>query len=666
MNDKKDLSCQRENRYNTRDQESNFGPCDIIKSTFPIRIDKNTARLKGFPQEVRNIICKLIYKSFIEQSLDFEILENIIEELRSENRSKDWIQEIPEKALKKISIMLNDPNFEHILKKYFKDLVKIVKVFKILNDRYLQLPKPANIRKVVKKLRENDITLYMTQESLEITLRHIFDYLKEQLKNYKIERIKEQKLFIDKESSTKECGRCHRILAYDKFEIYKSQKRKGYRSTCRKCRTEIRLINDLNTKFRLLNDYFEPSCCECDVNLIEILPASSFHHPKDKTYTWSEGREKFHDADCIATRLKEDGALQMCENCHRIKTAIIFQKYKDLILLSSLFEHSAMEILEIVESQINRISADKKSYHRRNIKRFIKKRYVFEELFNGKCVGCGKVTVNSNLPALDGHHLKKVDDKSLWKEIADLDCEDILKIYIKEGIISLCANCHRIIHSVFHDYIEEIFKDHYLESKLQNFKCIVKENFNQIMKNINNFQFDLEVINFNSPLKVNEFASRDAWKLRLIQMYYGIKKLNIKSFRRKDFEQFKHINIRNITEWIPKFQNKALIEIAKPITSQYKYYRFTDEGIEIVKKIEKEYIGESKEEQELIYLYITQPIIRPLRNRVFVKYYVNPYLSFNEFYSKFFIIESRKRINWYWNEAKKWFSNIEENKILKK
>ncbi|HEC37581.1 hypothetical protein LCGC14_0785080 [marine sediment metagenome] len=140
-------------------------------------------------------------------------------------------------------------------------------------------------------------------------------------------------------------------------------------------------------------------------------------------------------------------------------------------------------------------------------------------------------------------------------------------------------------------------------------------------------------------------------------MYYGIKKLNIKSFRRKDFEQYKHINIRNITKWIPKFQNKNLIEIAKPITSQYKYYRFTSEGVDLVKKIEKEYIRESKEENELIYSYKTQPIIRPLRHRVFVKYYKNLNSSFNEFYSKFFIIESRKKINWYWNEAKKWFSN---------
>jgi len=497
----------------------------------------------------------------------------------------------------------------------------------------------------------------MSQESLEITLRHIFDYLKEQLKTFTIKRIKEQKLFIDKEKRIKECGRCHRNLAYDKFERYKSLKRKGFRSICGKCRTELRLINDLNIKFQLLINHFEPNCPECDKNLIEILPASSFHHPNNKTYTWSEGREKSHSVDRIANKLKEDEAQQLCENCHRFKTAIIFQKYKDIILLTELFDNSPKEILEMIECQIVDFPTDKRTHLRRNIKRFIKKRYVFEELFNGKCVGCGKVTVIDNLPALDGHHRKKLPEKSLWNEIADLDCEEIFKIYIKEGIISLCANCHRIIHSVFHNYIEGIFKDHYLESKLQNFERIVKENFKHILNNINNFQFDLGKINFKSPLKLNEFISRDAWKLRLIQMYYGIKKLNIKSFRRKDFEQFKHINLRNITKWIPKFQNKNLIQIAKPITSQYKYYRFTDEGIEIVKKIEKEYIYESKEEKELIYSYNTQPIIRPLRHRVFVKYYKNPYLLFNEFSRKFFNNESRKRINWYWNEAKKLYVN---------
>jgi len=657
MNSIKDLSCQKEKRYNKRNHEPNLDPCDLNNYSFPIRIDKNTEKLKGFPQEVRYIICKFIYKLFLEQSSDSEILENIIEGLKSENISIDWIQEIPEKTLQKLSTKLNDPNFEHILKKYFNDLVKIVKALKILNDYYLQLPEPANIREIVNKLREKDITLYMTQESLEITLRQIFDYLKDHFGNFRIKRIQEQKLFIDKENRKKECGRCHRVLTYGKFERYKSQKRKGFRSICRKCRTELRLVNDLNTKFQLLKHYFGPNCPECDVNLIEILSASSFHHPNNKTYTWSEGREKSHSVDYIANKLKEDGAQHVCENCHRFKTAIIFQKFKDLILLPELFDHSAEKILEMIECQIVRIPTDKKNYHRRNIKRFIKKRYVFEELFNGKCVGCGKVTVNNNLPALDGHHPKKLTEKSLWNEIADLDCEDIFKIYIKEGIISLCANCHRIIHSVFHNYIEEIFKNHYPESKLQNFEWTVKEKFNHFKKNINNFQLDLENINFKSPLKVNEFASRDAWKLRLIQMYYGIKKLKIKSFRRKDFEQFEHINLRNITEWIPKFQNKNLIEIAKPITSQYKYYRITDDGIEIVKKIEKDYINESKEEKELIYSYNSHPIIRPLRHHVFVKYYKNPNLSFNEFFKRFFNKESRKRINWYWNEAKKWFSN---------
>ncbi|KKL62380.1 hypothetical protein LCGC14_2185790 [marine sediment metagenome] len=53
----------------------------------------------------------------------YKILENIIRNIRTQTIYKDWIQEIPEKTMQKISIMVNDPNFEHIFKIYFKDLV---------------------------------------------------------------------------------------------------------------------------------------------------------------------------------------------------------------------------------------------------------------------------------------------------------------------------------------------------------------------------------------------------------------------------------------------------------------------------------------------------------------------------------------------------------------
>ena len=68
-----------------------------------------------------------------------------------------------------------------------------------------------------------------------------------------------------------------------------------------------------------------------------------------------------------------------------------------IILLPELFDHSAKEILEMIECQIVHVATDKRSYLRRNIKRFIKKRYVFEELFNVRCIGCGTDFMNKNI-----------------------------------------------------------------------------------------------------------------------------------------------------------------------------------------------------------------------------------------------------------------------------
>lgn len=91
------------------------------------------------------------------------------------------------------------------------------------------------------------------------------------------------------------------------------------------------------------------------------------------------------------------------------------------------------------------------------VKKFVRKRFVLEQLYNGQCVGCGKITIYDNLPALEIHHRnEELKTFAKWQEIANLDCEDILKLLINEDCVCLCSNCHVFIHSKYHNLIDEI------------------------------------------------------------------------------------------------------------------------------------------------------------------------------------------------------------------
>lgn len=418
-----------------------------------------------------------------------------------------------------------------------------------------------------------------------------------------IEKDKNNKL-----NGRRRCSHCNNWLPLTEFEKYGGErgKKKGvqsYRSYCRNCRKDLSLIRDLKVKLHLLWGLNHKCPCH-NQDLIYILPAVSFHHPTEKkTYTWSKGREEKKTSDFILKKLKDDFVIAVCENCHRIYTATIFQQYKDLILLERLFHYNATEISKLIEKEIKNVKSGHKSHIRRDIKRFIRKRYVFEKLFKGECICCGKITVFSNLPALTIHHRDRTKKESYWKDIADLDCEEIIKIIIKENVIGVCANCHRIIHSVFYKYIKDIFEDQYIEATIDKIKNIAIRNFKTKKEKVKKFKVNIDNIEFKSPLQTYTFSLDDAWKLRLLQIYYVIKKLGLPNFRRDDFKQFTHIKLRSVTEWLPRLLEMGCIRIEEPITSQYHYYQLMNKGIKTIKKIERRHKKESEKEQKKIDLY---------------------------------------------------------------
>ncbi|NVM34444.1 MAG: hypothetical protein HWN81_02540 [Candidatus Lokiarchaeota archaeon] len=296
----------------------------------------------------------------------------------------------------------------------------------------------------------------------------------------------------------KKCTRCGNFLPNEKFERlrgHEEQKRGAYRSMCINCRNDVRRISIYNKKYRLIKDYLGGKCHDCGEDLT-VLDGYEFHHlyPELKTATWREMKEKSYKE--IVQWAFNDRIIPLCGNCHAKRTATVFSLQKELILLEKIFSFSPLDIDNLISEKIKE-QIDQMRSGKNQIKKWIRKRFIYTELFFGKCIGCGKITVYNNLPALQLHHLfpELLEVKNKWYDLADFDCEIIMDIIIKERCVGICSNCHSVIGSRFQEVVEEIVND-------SEFISHVKIKYKTITERINAFRIDMKKINFRSPLKL--------------------------------------------------------------------------------------------------------------------------------------------------------------------
>lgn len=359
----------------------------------------------------------------------------------------------------------------------------------------------------------------------------------------------------------KECTRCHRTLLLEKFEKYYGVRGESigissHSSICKECKIEKRLIRMLKKKFKLVSKLFNGRCYECGVGL-EYLPSFEFHHlyPEIKTLTWNTVKSR--SDEFIVNWAINDKVIPLCGNCHSIKKAKIFKEFEKIISSPNLFKLSAEQIENFIKEAIN----DHPNYssikeYKRNvkvqIKKYIRKRFVYEQLFNGRCIGCGKITAYNNLPALELHHRTPeiLEVKSTWSDLSNMDCEEIFRKTLKENCVCLCANCHTLTRSKLHSYCKEIF-DNTNRDRLLCKEIIHK--YTTLMDKINNYKLDVDFIDFKSPLKLEFSFPKNVWKIRLLQMYYFIKKKGSNIFNVKELAGILKLERKTIQNHINNF-----------------------------------------------------------------------------------------------------------------
>ncbi len=413
-------------------------------------IDKNMI-IKSFPKKSRNIICEDIYKNFKQKKgiSNSRIVDTLLKDLKDNKSHSKWINKLPKDELKELRnrIVNTDINneFEGSLLKYFDELTNLVKDIKILNRENRKI----NFSELSRNLIKQNRGLNLTKRGLEEAISGVYNHFKNSFDDFKLERAK-RKAILGTESE-KESIRC--------------------------LRKEYKLLIEMN------DSYYGGKCsnpsCTTD---FKRLPAFDFHHEeqKIKTTTWNEIMHKKYDE--IKNTLESQKVKPICKNCHLPENAKIFNEFKDSILKKDLFTYSSHNIDEFLNLKVNKFVKENDTNYtdaslKIEVRRWIKKRSVIEQFFNGKCISCGE----DRLPSLQMHHTNKELKVHLWGDISrKWNIKELINDFvIEEECVCLCGNCHAMINTKnFENNVEEVLGANYVQE--------VKADYYKINRAINN------------------------------------------------------------------------------------------------------------------------------------------------------------------------------------
>jgi len=266
---------------------------------------------------------------------------------------------------------------------------------------------------------------------------------------------------------------------------------------------ELKRIRILKNKANIIKNMYEgkfsEKCPECDISTTK-LPIFDFHHLNRDSKT---RRIKFDGYWVKALKaLEKEKTIPICRNCHLKKQAKFYNNFKDIINKKNDFESS----LKGIEAKIYQYIYKKGIKYREayQIKSWIQKRIVIQRLYDGHCIGCGE----ESLPTLQFHH-RDNQNKTFHKydTLRYTQIEKIEKKLIKDDVVCLCGNCHRMIEA---EYYEKNYKkitgiNYYQE--LTNF-------YDNLKNNIKKYRFPDKILKQYPLIKTEKIEI--GWKNKIV------------------------------------------------------------------------------------------------------------------------------------------------------
>ena len=554
-------------------------------------------KIKKFPRTARLIISLTIFNKLNENKpLQLRnLVKFLINSLIIKQDKSDWVKKIPNQELHQLSKKLHDKNQIIALELYFIDMIKLINALKCEIIRHKKTNDIFSIRSFVSKLIEKNINLGLSQRTLLSYISELIDYLNDHSNDFNIEKLSFQTLYDD--GKRKECGQCHKIKSYTEFS---KRSKNLLQSKCKKCRLEEAAIRNYKKKIRvllrLLSSISKIKCMDCNTDLSR-LSALELHHNDRKGKKVSFGDIYNTSLNRIIEALKSENITLLCANCHSKRQVKVFKKFKDIILKNNLFKNTSTEIDRIIDNylktftELKQLTPSKISSFKTQIKRWLKKRYIIEQIYDGKCIGCGEINIKNNLPCFDFHHRNEnlYEIKSRWTKINKFNIEKIIKILREEECIALCSNCHRIItHYRFIEHIDEI-----LEKKYEYFKKKAKIIYKNIVNNINNFKFEeTEIID---PFK-KQIEYGEGWKKYIKAIFKLTQEKNDFQFTPNELASFLKLTTGSINHYLQKLLRLGLITLFKESErikvgnmikgATPRIYKLTDLGLQQFKNLD--------------------------------------------------------------------------------
>jgi len=541
------------------------------KEVFVIRIGIKDGRIQSLPSIMRHILSKAIY--FLINSKPTlsreQIIDSLIKNLINKNMSIDWVKEMDEEGiLTYLHNKFQEPNFEEILRYYLKDLIEIT--YRLID--FGNNPEPFRVLPFCEELVKDGYNLGIKARHLRRIIKDLIDYLNKNIKDFDIQLTKLERVVDD--GSRRVCSKCGVRKPYSEF----SKDKKRFRSICKECSSKYQTISKAISKLRVITEIYggkfrNGKCVKCG-NDIAKLPSLTMHHldPRLTMNTLSKLLVKYStDYKKIIKILQPEKVVLMCINCQRLEHAYLFIRFRDIILDPNLYNYTVYEI------EVN-INSFKKRHGTQGevtkIKYWIKKRVVIEYLFNGRCAGCGKITVFNNLPSLEFHHIDSIIEERLrWKKIRHLNIKRIITMLLEEGCICLCANCHKLIGS--HRFAKLSVE---ILGEINGQKA--KDEYNKLDFNIQRFNI---VENTRLHPIIMEFTLDKAWKRALLCAYNITEKKRINEFTNEELnnclklsETWHYIQELTDMELIKTFSYRRLIK---------KVFFLTEKGYNLIAQL---------------------------------------------------------------------------------
>ncbi|MBY9011061.1 MAG: hypothetical protein KGD70_01670, partial [Candidatus Lokiarchaeota archaeon] len=293
---------------------------------------------------------------------------------------------------------------------------------------------------------------------------------------------------------------------FDDFNL-KRAKRRAISGT----ESEKESIRCLRKEYKLLvemeNGKYGGKCSNSNCSTdFKRLPAFDFHHEdsKIKTTSWNEIMHKKYNL--IKDTLESQKVKPICKNCHLPKNAKIFNDFKDLILKKDLFIYSSKKIDNILNLKVEKFDKENDINYtvaslKFEVKRWIKKRAVVEQVFNGECISCGE----NRLPSLQMHHTDKDIKVHKWGDISrKWNIRELINDFIiEEECVCLCGNCHAMVNTKnFENNVEKVLGGKYVHEVKADYKKIKLD----IMKSVDRIK---KIKNGMINLIVRDFLNAD-------------------------------------------------------------------------------------------------------------------------------------------------------------